>query len=88
VVERYLSERAGHKGTKAARSQYDACLNIVARAAWRHPEDIKAAYPKASILEAGKSGLQYQGQPLPIDRPRAVSGGRRRDPVLWNACRV
>src|SRR6266487_1846615 len=30
VVDNYLSDHAGHKGIKAARSQYDAWLDIVA----------------------------------------------------------
>jgi len=54
VVEGYFAHRAGHKGIKAARSQYDAWLDIVGRAQWRNPEDVKAAYPKASILKAGR----------------------------------
>ena len=32
VVENYLADHAGHKGIKAARSQYDAWLDIVGRA--------------------------------------------------------
>ena len=53
VVENYLADHAGHKGIKAARSQYEAWLDIVTRANWRNPEDIKASYPKVSILKAG-----------------------------------
>jgi mRNA interferase HigB len=54
VVERYFATHAGHKGIKAARSQYEAWLDIVDRAQWRNPEDVKASYPKASILKAGR----------------------------------
>src|SRR3982074_1958373 len=54
VVESYFADHAGHRGIKAARSQYDAWLNIVVRANWRNPEDVKAAYPKASILKASR----------------------------------
>jgi mRNA interferase HigB len=54
VVESYLADRAGHRGIKAARSQYQAWLDIVTRATWRNPEDVKASYPKASILKAGR----------------------------------
>jgi mRNA interferase HigB len=38
VVETYLANHAGHKGIKAARSQYEAWLAIVTRAQWRNPE--------------------------------------------------
>jgi mRNA interferase HigB len=55
VVENYLAERGGHKGIKAARSQYEAWLDIVGRAQWRNPEDVKASYPKASILKPAGS---------------------------------
>jgi mRNA interferase HigB len=54
VVEGYLADHAGHKGIKAPRSQYEAWLDIVTRASWRNPEDVKALYPKASILKAGR----------------------------------
>ncbi|MBR0756718.1 type II toxin-antitoxin system HigB family toxin [Bradyrhizobium jicamae] len=61
VVERYFASRAGHKGIKAARSQYDAWLDIVGRAGWRNPEDVKASYPKASILKAGRVVFNIKG---------------------------
>jgi mRNA interferase HigB len=61
VVENCFAARAGHKGIKAARSQYDAWLNIVARAEWRNPEDVKASYPKASILKAGRVVFNIKG---------------------------
>ncbi len=54
LIEHYLADHAGHKGIKAARSQYQAWLDIVGRAQWRNPEDVKASYPKASILKAGR----------------------------------
>ena len=54
VVEGYFAAHAGHRGIKAARSQYDAWLDIVARAEWSDPEDVKASYPKASILKASR----------------------------------
>ncbi|HEX5460432.1 MAG TPA: type II toxin-antitoxin system HigB family toxin [Steroidobacteraceae bacterium] len=53
VVEQYFSARAGHRGIKAARSQYDAWRAIVERAQWKTPEDVKNAHPKASILKSG-----------------------------------
>jgi len=61
VVENYFAHHAGHTGIKAARSQYDAWLDIVARAHWRNPEDVKAAYPKASILKAGRVVFNIKG---------------------------
>ena len=40
AVESYLTDHASHKGIKAARSQYEAWLDIVTRANWRTPEEI------------------------------------------------
>src|ERR1700692_1630891 len=61
VVENYFDDHAGHRGIKAARSQYDACLDIVTGAEWRNPEDVKASYPKASILKAGRVVFNIKG---------------------------
>jgi len=61
VVESYFADRAGHRGIKAARSQYDAWLDIVTRAEWHNPEDVKASYPKASILKAGRVVFNIKG---------------------------
>ena len=61
VVENDLADHAGHKGIKAARSQYEAWLDIVTRAHWRNPEDVKASYPKASILKAGRVVFNIKG---------------------------
>jgi mRNA interferase HigB len=61
VVENYLADHAGHKGIKAARSQYEAWLDIVNRADWRSPEDVKASYPKASILKASRVVFNIEG---------------------------
>jgi mRNA interferase HigB len=61
VVEGYFATHAGHRGIKAARSQYDAWLGIVARAEWSNPEDVKASYPKASILKAGRVVFNIKG---------------------------
>ena len=61
VVESYLADHAGHKGVKAARSQYDAWLDIVTRANWRNPENVKASYPKASILKSGRVVFNIKG---------------------------
>lgn len=54
IVERYFADRAGHKGIRAAKAQYDAWQAIVATAEWRMPEDVKRAHPKASILKGGR----------------------------------
>jgi mRNA interferase HigB len=61
VVANYLADHAGRKGVKAARSQYEAWLDIVTRANWRNPEDVKAAYPKASILKASRVVFNIKG---------------------------
>ena len=50
-----------HKGIKAARSQYQAWLNIVSRVEWRNPEDVKTSHPKASILKAGRVVFNIKG---------------------------
>jgi mRNA interferase HigB len=72
---RKLLCRAGHQGIKAARSQYDAWLDIVARAEWRHPEDVKASYPKASILKAGRVVFNIKGNDYrPIARVQYEAG--------------
>ena len=61
AVETYLADRAGHKGIKAARSQYQAWLTIVGHAQWHNPEEVKASYPKASILKAGRVVFNIKG---------------------------
>jgi mRNA interferase HigB len=61
LVESYFARHAGHKGIKAARSQYEAWITIVGRAQWRNPEDVKASYPKASILKAGRVVFNIKG---------------------------
>jgi mRNA interferase HigB len=61
LVESYFAWHAGHKGIKAARSQYQAWLGIVGRAQWRNPEEVKLAYPKASILKAGRVVFNIKG---------------------------
>jgi mRNA interferase HigB len=61
MVENYIFDHAGFKGIKAARTQYEAWLNIVERAQWRNPEDVKAAYPKASILRGSRVVFNIKG---------------------------
>ena len=54
IVEQYFAARAGHRGIKAARAQYDAWRMIVEKAEWKTPQDVKNAHPKASILKSGR----------------------------------
>jgi mRNA interferase HigB len=61
LIEQYLADHASHKGIKAARSQYQAWLDIVGRAQWRNPEDVKASYPKASILKSSRVVFNIKG---------------------------
>jgi mRNA interferase HigB len=61
MVENYLANHAGYKGIKAARTQYQAWLNIVGHALWRNPEDVKASYPKASILRGSRVVFNIKG---------------------------
>jgi mRNA interferase HigB len=61
LVESYFADRAGHRGINVARSQYDAWMQIVSRAQWRNPQDVKAAHPKASILKAGRVVFNVKG---------------------------
>jgi mRNA interferase HigB len=61
LVESYFARHTGHKGIKAARSQYEAWIDIVGRPQWRNPEDVKASYPKASILKGGRVVFNIKG---------------------------
>ncbi len=61
LIERFLADHAGHKGIRAAHAQYQAWLDIVAGAQWRNPEDVKAAYPKASILKSSRVVFNIKG---------------------------
>jgi mRNA interferase HigB len=61
IVGSYFASHAGHRRTKVARSQYHAWLRIATAADWRTPEHVKAAYPKASILRAGRVVFNIKG---------------------------
>jgi len=61
LAETYFAKHVGHKGIKAARTQYESWLAIAGRADWRTPEDIKAAHPKASILKSGRVVFNIKG---------------------------
>jgi mRNA interferase HigB len=61
MVENYLADHAGHKGIKAARSQFDVWLAIAGNAQWRTPEDVKSSHPKASVLKGGRAVFNIKG---------------------------
>lgn len=61
VVERYFAARAGHRGIKAARAQYDAWTAIVEKAQWKRPEDVKKSHPKASIRKGSRVVFNIKG---------------------------
>jgi|SRR5665213_125077 len=61
AIENYFASHAGHRGIKAARAQHNAWLDIVVRAGWRNPEDVKVSYPKASILKASRIVFNIKG---------------------------
>jgi len=61
VAHECFAKRAGHKGIKAARSQYDAWLAIASQAQWRSLEDIKASHPKATILKGRRIIFNIKG---------------------------
>jgi mRNA interferase HigB len=54
VVERFFAARAGHRGIKAARAQYDAWRAIVENAQWKTPEDVRRSHPQASIFKGSR----------------------------------
>jgi len=61
LVEAYFRDRAGHKGIKAARTQYEAWLAIAGPAQWEKPEDVKASHPRASILKGSRAVFNIKG---------------------------
>ncbi len=61
IVEAYFGGRAGYKGLKPARSQYDVWLAIAEAAQWRNPEDVKVSHPRASILKGGRVVFNIKG---------------------------
>jgi mRNA interferase HigB len=60
-AEGYFAARAGQKGIKAARAQYDAWRAIATSAPWRTPEDLKRSHPKARILKGGRVVFNIKG---------------------------
>lgn len=77
IVELYFEKRIGHRGIKAARSQYDAWLAVANRAAWRTPDDVKRSHPKASVLKGGRVVFNIKGNDF-----RLVAVLNYRDGVL------
>ena len=61
LVEGYLAARAGHRGIKAARAQYDAWRAIAETARWKTPEEVKKSHPKASILKGRRVVFNIKG---------------------------
>jgi mRNA interferase HigB len=61
IVERYFAAHAGHRGIRAARSQYDVWLAIARLAQWRNPEEVKASHPRASNLRGGRAVFNIKG---------------------------
>jgi mRNA interferase HigB len=61
LVEGYLAARAGHRGIKAARAQYDAWRAIAETARWKTPEEVKKSHPKASILKGSRVVFNIKG---------------------------
>lgn len=75
VVESYFGEHTGHKGIKAARSQYEAWLAMARRAEWRNPEDVKRSHPKASILKGGRVVFNIKGNDFRLVAALDYRGG-------------
>jgi mRNA interferase HigB len=61
AVERYFRAHIGHKGIRAARMQYNAWLAIAGSSQWRSPEDVKASYPKVSVLKGSRVVFNIKG---------------------------
>jgi len=61
LVERYFRNRAGDKGNKAVRSQYDSWLEIARRVPRQQSKDVMASHPKASILKSGRIVFNIKG---------------------------
>ena len=61
VVERFFAARQGHRGIKAARTQYDAWRAIAETSQWRTPQEVKKSHPKASILKGGRAVFNIKG---------------------------
>jgi len=74
-----LQDSRRPQGKQRDTTQYYAWLAIVGRAQWRTPAEVKASYPKASILKGSRvvfnikgndyrliAGVQYQAGALAI----------------------
>ena len=88
VVEHYFKTHAGHKGIKTTRTQYNAWLAIVGRAQWRTPEDVKASYPKTSILKGSRVVFNIKGNDYRLIASLQYQAGVLGHTILWDPCRV
>jgi len=61
VVEQYFAARAGQKGIKAAKAQFDTWLAIARGAEWPMPNEVKRSHPKASVLKGGRVVFNIKG---------------------------
>ena len=61
IVERYLSERAGHVGIRAATRQFDAWLAEAAAADWSSPADVKRQFASASVVAGNRLVFNISG---------------------------
>jgi mRNA interferase HigB len=57
IVAAYFKSRAGHRGIKAARSQYDAWLAIAGAANWRTPDEVKKSASEGERLKGRSCGF-------------------------------
>ncbi len=85
IVETYFKSRAGHRGIKAARAQYDAWLAIAETADWKTPEEVKKAHMKTTLIviqneadhaDAKKLIERLMGSSDSQDRARMVAQAR------------
>ena len=79
LVESYFASHAGHKGIKAARSQYAAWIEIVSSAQWRTAQSDLDTHQHIGLALAGnRFRLAADGA-----GPRARRGGIR---LLRQSC--
>jgi HTH-type transcriptional regulator / antitoxin HigA len=60
----------------------------VTRAAWRNPEDVKAAYPKASILKASRVVFNIKGNDYRLAARVQYQAGAMAIRFFWHARRI
>jgi HTH-type transcriptional regulator / antitoxin HigA len=72
----------GHKGIKAARSQYDAWRAIAETTQWKTQTEVKAAHPKASILKNGRVVFNIKANDFRLIALIQYESRRLNDPFL------